>query len=145
MRNTRTGVFAVSAALVMTGVASTPSMAEDTGAGHHITCKWNSNSGTPWGSSATEVTGYVQVLCSDRLDKANTRAQLQIHRGGGWKNQGEGVTSYSTAKTIHVNDKASKRIGSWYYRTKGTHFGQHGSIFALPTFYSPQRSLWRRG
>ncbi|MBT2508103.1 hypothetical protein J7I98_19870 [Streptomyces sp. ISL-98] len=145
MRNVRTGIFAVSAAMVMAGAASAPAMADDTGAQHVITCKWNRNAGTPWGSTATQVTGYVQVLCSDRLDDANTRAQLQIYRSGGWKNHGAGVTSYSTARTIHVNDKAAKRIGSWYYRAKGTHFGQHGNVFTLPTYYSPQRSLWRRG
>lgn len=131
----------VTGALATLGVAATATPAS----AHPITCSWNKGWGTPWSVTATAVKGFVQVKCSDRLDDANTRAQLQIFQGGAWRNQGTGVTSYSTARTIHVNDSAPKRIGGYYYRTQGTHFGQHGNIWALPTYYSPSRYLVRNG
>lgn len=83
------------------------------------------------------------MRCSDSLDKANTQAWVQIYRDGGWKHQGESVTSYSTNKVIHVNDNFYKRIGGYHYRTQGYHFGQHGNIWALPVYYSPSRYLVR--
>ncbi|MEU6847470.1 hypothetical protein ABZ930_36985 [Streptomyces sp. NPDC046716] len=139
-------VTAVALAALALAVTA-PSFASDDGpdARHHVTCKLNKRTGTPWASSATTVMGYVQVLCSDSLDDANTQAQLQIFRGGSRKNHGDGVTSCKTGKTIHVNATAAKRIGNWRYRTRGTNFGQHGNIWTLPTYYSPARMLWRRG
>ncbi|MGI5403959.1 hypothetical protein ACQEVG_31805 [Streptomyces sp. CA-135486] len=131
----------VTGALATLGVATTATPAS----AHPITCSWNKGWGTPWSVTSTAVKGFVQVKCSDRLDDANTRAQLQIYRDGAWRNQGTGVTSYSTAKTIHVNDSAPKRIGGYHYRTQGTHFGQHGNVWALPTYYSPSRYLVRNG
>ncbi|TGB05759.1 hypothetical protein [Streptomyces sp. MZ04] len=131
--------------LTIAGAAPSGAAANDVDPKHHITCKWNKRAGTPYSPSAKVVTGFVQVHCSDSLDNANTRAQVQIFRGGKWKNQGNGVTSHKTSKVIHVNDKSAKRIGNWRYRTKGTHFGQHGNIWTLPTFYSPSRMLWRKG
>ncbi|MEW1550556.1 hypothetical protein [Streptomyces tsukubensis] len=132
---TATGMIAALGVMV----SATPASA------HKITCSWNKGVGTPWSTSGKNAKGFVQVKCSDNLDKANTSAQIQLYRSGKWRNQGKKVISYSTAKTIHVNDSAAKRIGGYHYRTKGTHFGQHGNIFALPTYYSPTRYLVRNG
>ncbi|NUL06497.1 hypothetical protein HRW07_25335 [Streptomyces lunaelactis] len=95
----------------------------------------------PWSASGTKVTGFVRVKCSDSLDNANTGAQLQIFRDGDWRNFGASVRSYSTAKVIQVNDSATKRASSWYYRTRGEHAGQHGNPWVLDTYYSSSRSL----
>lgn len=110
---------------------------------HAITCSWDTSGGTPWGASATAVAGFVRVLCSDALDDANTNAQLQRFVGGVWADHGEAVTSYNKGPTIHVTDSAAKSVGDWYYRVKGTHFGQHGNVWVLPTYYTPPRSLLR--
>lgn len=126
-------------------VGAAPSSPVDVEPQHVITCKWNEGAGTPWGSTATTVMGFVQVECSDSLDKAHTEAKIQIFRDAAWRDQGPITTSYSTAKTIHVNATASKRIGTWYYRARGEHYGQHGNVWTLPGYYSPQRSLTRNG
>ncbi|MBT2441023.1 hypothetical protein J7E93_13055 [Streptomyces sp. ISL-36] len=130
-------VLLATGALVALGAA--PSNAAP--APHPITCGWDQGQGTPWSASGTTVTGFVRVKCSDSLDDANTRAQLQIFRDGDWYAHGAGVTSYSTATVIQVNDSATKRTSTWYYRTVGTHFGQHGNVWTLPTYYSPSRAL----
>ncbi|MGW6457621.1 hypothetical protein ACWF94_17175 [Streptomyces sp. NPDC055078] len=131
----------VTGTLATLGVVATATPA----AAHPITCGWDRGVGTPWSVTRTAVKGFVRVRCSDNLDDANTRAQLEIYRSGRWRNHGNGVTSHSTARVIHVNDSAGKRIGGYHYRTEGTHFGQHGNIFALPTYYSPTRYLVRNG
>lgn len=128
----------------VTSAAATPGNTDSVPA-HHVKCTWNKRVGTPWGVNSTTVQGYVEVTCSGNLSKGNTEAQLQIFRDGEWKNHGNPVVSHNTTKIIHVNAKAPKRIGEWRYRTKGTHFGQHGNVSKLPAFYSPVRMSWRRG
>ncbi|MFJ3877186.1 hypothetical protein ACIPW5_07000 [Streptomyces sp. NPDC090077] len=128
------------AGLVALGGVGTAQAAEP-GPQHAVTCKWDNSVNAPWSVDAEEVRGFVRVLCSDSLDDANTRAQVQVLDGAQWFSRGEGVTSYSTAKTIHVNDSTTKQAGTCLYRTVGTHYGQHGNIWALPTFYSNTRYL----
>lgn len=106
---------------------------------HNISCQWSTTQGTPV-KSTTSVVGKVGVNCSDNLDDANTQAQLQIESGS-YTNFGNPVTSYSTSTTIRVTDTAPGRSGFHYYRVQGTHFGQHGNIFSLPTYYSEERGL----
>ncbi|WP_329377655.1 hypothetical protein OG625_07795 [Streptomyces sp. NBC_01351] len=108
---------------------------------HAITCGWDQGVVAPYSVGTDVVRGMVRVKCSDSLDKANTRAQLQVLDGGKWWNRGIGVTSYSTAKTIHVNDDSTKLSGVYMYRTVGTHYGQHGNAWALPVFYSKTQYL----
>lgn len=76
------------------------------------------------------------MSCSDRLDRANTRSELQIYESGRWRTYGNPVTSYDTGPEIRVYDGAPGRSGCWTYRLQGTHFGEHGNMFALPTKYS---------
>lgn len=141
------------AALSIATAAAAPAVASEdageVGAMHNITCRWV-DVNPPWSSTSTAVEGFVQVRCSDKLDKANTQAQLQRFVNSTWSNHGDPVTSYSTGGRmstgeylIHVADSAAKSTGGWYYRTQGTHFGQHGNIFSLPTFYSNSRYLTR--
>ncbi len=142
--------ISVAAGLIAVGFA-TPSVAATPGPAHHVSCHWNHRAGTPYSPGANSLKGYVQVMCTDKLDEANTQAQLQIFRGGDWRNQGAGVTSHSHGSgrpgrvMIHVNDTSTKRIGNWRYRTRGKHYGQHGNVWQLPAYYSPTRMLWRRG
>ncbi|MHB1289871.1 hypothetical protein [Georgenia sp.] len=53
------------------------------------------------------------------------------------------MTSYATGTTIQVTDTAGMAQGSQYYRVKGTHFGQHGNMWSLPTYYSDDRLVTR--
>lgn len=107
---------------------------------HEIWCHWV-DSPRPY-KTGTAVGSSVAVSCTDYLDSANTRAQIEYKSSGGsWGNWGTGVTSYSTALLITVYDGAPGRSGSWYYRMEGTHFGQHGNMFALPTYYSSEARL----
>jgi hypothetical protein len=122
---------------------------------HHITCSWwngptGISKGTPWSPRKPEVRGYALVRCSDRLDEANTAAQIQILVGADWKNLGSPTVSHSTGTqnsdgtySIYVLDKATMRTGGHKYRTMMTHFGLHGNISTLPTHYSPTRYLRR--
>lgn len=139
---------------VLVVAASAVPAAADTAAPvpqHVITCGWEQNYGTPY-RSGTAVRGFVQVRCSDQLDDANTMAQLQIFDPS-WRDYGNGEVSHSTGYysgssnkyIIHVNDGAGIKAGGWRYRTQGTHFGQHGNMFALPTYYSPIRYLYASG
>jgi hypothetical protein len=76
---------------------------------------------------------------------ADTQAQLQIDEGDlDWENFGTGVISYATGPTINVTDTAGARDGWQYYRVRGTHFGQHGNVWSLPTYYSPEKLLYRQ-
>lgn len=133
--------------LAFTGATSATAQDDEVAPMHNITCSFVQGTNPPWGVTGTAVGGYVQVSCSDRLDNANTRAQIQRYFGGSYQDHGTGVTSYSTGGLtggrylIHVYDSAGKQSGGWYYRMKGTHFGQHGNIFSLPTFYSNSRYL----
>ncbi|MEC4019850.1 hypothetical protein, partial [Streptomyces sp. H27-D2] len=95
--------------------------------------------------------GTPGMLGAQDQARSTEVGQLQIFRGGHWKNQGGGVTSHNKGSgsggrvMIHVNDSSTKRIGNRRYRTQGKHFGQHGNVWQLPTYYSPTRMLWRRG
>lgn len=115
---------------------------------HNISCKWLSVP-PPYSSTSTAVAGFVQVWCTDRLDNANTNAQIQRYYNGAYRAHGTGVTSYSTGGSynggylIHVADSAGKTSGEWYYRMRGEHFGQHGNIFVLPAYHSGPRLLMR--
>lgn len=146
MRRSRVAL-AITAGIV---VATAPSMAlADTGTRakpggvtiqHAITCSWARLAG-PF-KNGTAVNGTVGVNCSDRLDDANTSAQLQRYSlsSGSFYNVGTAVVSYSTSTAIRVTDGAPGQNGTW--RVRGDHFGQHGNIFALPTYLSPETYLW---
>ena len=122
---------------------------------HHITCSWwhgptGIAKGTPWSPKKGEVRGFALVRCSDRLDEANTAAQIQVLVGTKWKDLGSPTVSHSTGTrnndgtyAIYVLDKATMKTGGHKYRTKMTHFGLHGNISTLPTHYSPTRYLRR--
>lgn len=129
----RSMVAAVSA-LILSLLMASPAVAAPA-PDHNITCHWV-DIGTPYRSGPTAVGANVRVDCSDRLDDANTQSQLQISINGQMQDYGQPVTSYSTATTIVVYDGAPGKDGCYYYRVKGSHFGQHGNIFALPTYYS---------
>lgn len=136
-------LFIASAAIALASIMPATAASAGTAAPrHNITCKWTQYYGTPTKITATAISGSVRVQCSDNLDNSNTQALLQIY-GGGYKDFGNAVTSYSTSTTIVVTDTAGARAGTWPYRTKGTHFGQHGNIFALPVYYSDSRVLTR--
>ncbi len=129
--------------MLLGGAAPSGAAEVDVEPQHVITCEWDSGVGTPWSVDADTVKGFVRVKCSDSLDNANTQAQIQYLYGYEWRDKGVENVSYSTAKTIHVNDSTTKVEGRWLYRTKGQHYGQHGNIWALPTYYSPSRYLTR--
>ncbi|MEU8990371.1 hypothetical protein AB0C98_28700 [Streptomyces sp. NPDC048558] len=116
--------------------------ADELGSTHHITCGWAKGVGTPWAPNSVTVKGFVRVECSDALDEANTQAHIQIYDRA-WKDRGDPIVSHNKGPVIQVNDDTLKRPGTWKYRTKGTHFGQHGNIWTLPTYYSPVRTLTR--
>ncbi|WP_327732857.1 hypothetical protein OG749_02345 [Streptomyces nojiriensis] len=138
---------AVAAALV--GLASLGGTANATegpqggepGPQHHVTCSWDESAPAPYSVGTDVVRGIVRVKCSDRLDKANTQAQVQVLDGGQWWDRGEEVISHNTQKVIQVNDDTTKLPGVYLYRTEGTHFGQHGNLWTLPTFYSRTQYL----
>ena len=144
MRLTRIVLAVGSGALLVVSAPSTATAAPE----HLITCSWKSVP-PPYSASSTAVAGFVQVWCSDRLDNANTNAQIQRYYDSAWRSHGASVTSYSTGGfydsgyLIHVNDSAGKTSGSWYYRMRGEHFGQHGNIFVLPAYHSGSRQLTR--
>jgi len=127
-------VIAIVSALVLSVTMAGPAAAAPSPY-HIITCKWV-DMGAPFHNGATAVGANVRVQCSDRLDDANTQSQLQVSINGQMQDYGNPVTSYSTATVITVYDGAAGKSGCYYYRVKGSHFGQHGNIFALPTFYS---------
>ncbi|MEU0397509.1 hypothetical protein ABZ208_32995 [Streptomyces sp. NPDC006208] len=135
-------------AVLAGGAAAAPAVADDEAVPHPITCGWKKEVGTPYSLDTTKVAGFTQVQCSDRLDDANTTAQIQYLSGTSWRDRGAEAVSYHTGSTsasggvfIHVYDSTTKVAGAHLYRTKGTHFGQHGNIWTLPTYYSPTRYL----
>jgi hypothetical protein len=103
---------------------------------HAITCSWDKYPGTPRYNSGGGISGTVRVYCTDRLDDANTMSQLQYRPSWGWDEWGVGVVSYATGPTITVIDTAPRPNARYNFRTQGTHFGQHGNMWALPTWYS---------
>lgn len=117
----------------MTGIAQ----AAPDRTNHAITCNWVTE-GTPYRFGGA-VQGVVHVHCSDNLDDANTQAQLQIKEGGVFRDYGVEVKSYSTSTEIYVTDGAAYRSAG--FRVQGTHFGRHGNIFSLPTYYSGTRII----
>ncbi|MET7893515.1 hypothetical protein [Streptomyces mirabilis] len=117
-------------------------VAAEVGPLHVITCSWDKNVGTPWAPNSVTVKGFVRVRCTDKLDEANTQAHIQIYDRS-WNDRGDPIVSHNKGPVIQVNDDTLKRPGTWKYRTKGTHFGQHGNIWSLPTYYSPVRTLTR--
>lgn len=125
----------VRAILAVLAILAVSVSVSPTAQAHAITCSWV-NMGVPYQIDYNTVGGNIRVSCSDNLDDANTKAQLQISINGQMQDRGVGVISYSTALNINVTDKTSIKSGCYYYRVQGTHFGQHGNIFALPTYYS---------
>jgi hypothetical protein len=131
----RARASAIALAIVVASQAVHASSAA-AGVQHQITCRWNGANSVVYRATGTAVQGRVQVVCSDNLDDANTQAQLQINEAGVWRDYGNPVVSYSTSTYITVVDGAGGKDGCHSYRVEGTHFGQHGNIFSLPTFYS---------
>lgn len=137
-----TAMFAGISAATFHAVAPTAALAADSGTVspmHNITCSWSHEFGPH--RLGTAVQGTVGVDCTDRLDDAHTSAQLQIfdYDLHDYRAYGNPVVSYSTSTNIRVTDGAPGRTGTW--RTRGDHFGQHGNIFSLPTWYSDSTVL----
>jgi allantoicase len=103
---------------------------------HAIVCRWTAYP-APY-KVGTAVQSYVEVGCNYALDSANTEAAIQIYDRsiGNYRVYGNPTVSYKTGTTIRVYDGATDASGANSYRIRGTHFGQHGNIFALPTVYS---------